>query len=120
MSKDRRFAAVLTQACTIGRRPESVAANLDAKLGEFATVTTGVPCLIGQVGVSEDFTASMPREAHSWRILALPDVDLQHLDRVTDETTGYLWSVIGPPEVVNHRGVDHHIEAMLERVEVTS
>lgn len=120
MSKSARFASALTQSATIGRRPESVAANLDQKLGEFAEQVTGVPCLVGQVGVSEDFTASMPREDHSWRVMMLPDVDLQHLDRVTDETTGYLWTVIGPPEVVNHRGVDHHIEAMIERVEVTS
>ena len=120
MSKSARFASALTQSCTIGRRPESAAANLDVKLGEFADVVTGVPCLIGQVTVSEDFAASMPRENHSWRVMMLPGVDLQHLDRVTDEATGELWSVIGPPETVNHRGELHHIEAMIERVEVTS
>ena len=111
-----RFAAVLTETCTIKRRPETTdAGTLDSKLGEFADVATAVPCLIGQVTVSDDLRAQLPAEVITWRVLMKPDVDLQRHDLLIDEATAEQWAVIGVPQLCDFRGEDHHLEAIVER-----
>ena len=111
-----RFAAVLTETCTIQRRPETIdGATLDSKLGEFANIATGVPCLIGQVSVSDDLRAQLPAEVITWRVLMKPDVDLKQHDLLIDADSAEQWAVIGVPQLCDFRGEDHHLEAIVER-----
>lgn len=116
MGVAERFAAVLTDRCTIKRRPETTdVATLDSKLGEYSTVTAGVPCLIGQVRVSDDYLAAMPAQRIVWRVLMKPGADLEQHDLLEDDVSGDEWAVIGVPQVCDFRGTNHHIEAVIER-----
>lgn len=114
-----RFEAVLTQKFVIKRRPVgSSIPELDMTLGDYANVATGVKGLVGQVRVSDDLIASMPLQKIVWRLLMLPDEDLQQRDVLVNEDSSEEWAVVTVPQLCDFRGDDHHLEAIVQKREV--
>jgi len=113
-----RFEAVLTQLFTISRRPVASSAELDMTLGDYADVTANVKGLVGQVRVGDDMIASMPWQKVVWRVMMLPNEDLQQHDVITNEVSDEEWAVVSVPELCDFRGEDHHLEAIVEKREV--
>ncbi len=113
-----RFARVLTDRCSIMRAVVETHDDLDQVVGEFSElVEANVSCHLAPLQASDDMIIAGPRPVQTARLFLPAETDVQMHDRIIMSSDDSEWTVTQPPETQRHWQMEHHVEAIVERLE---
>lgn len=90
---------------------------MDMSLDAEVAIASDVSCLLCAVSASDDMIVAGHRPEHIGRLFVETGTDIKPQDVVLVD--GDRWHVISPPETHTLRGEAHHIEAIVEKQEVS-
>lgn len=99
-------------------RAPLVAGPFGNQTRDWANATSATYAAEVQPVSSTEDVVNQQRTVTRWRLFLLPDADLEATDRITHD--GSTYEVEGQVERWKRRGILHHLEAVLMRVDLAA